>query len=72
MNAPSVQDYLKLLYGFVPTLSSVSWLKIEEGDLVALAHKRCHIVLEEHEEGGTHLAMYAPPDCVHMFDESRF
>ena len=42
------------------------------GDLVALAHKRCHIVLEEHEEGGTHLAMYAPPDCVHMFDESRF
>ena len=27
---------------------------------------------EEHEEGGTHLAMYAPPDCVHMFDESRF
>ena len=42
------------------------------GDLVALAHKRCHIVLEEHEEGGTHLAMYAPPDCVHMFDEGRF
>ena len=42
------------------------------GDLVALAHKRCHIVLEEHEEGGTHLAMYAPSDCVHMFDESRF
>ena len=42
------------------------------GDLVALAHKRCHIVLEEHEEGGTHLVIYAPPDCVHMFDESRF
>ncbi len=42
------------------------------GDLVALAHMRCHIVLEEHEEGGTHLAMYAPPDCVHMFDEGRF
>jgi len=38
------------------------------GDLVALAHKRCHIVREEHEEDGTHLAMYVPPDCLHKFD----
>ena len=38
------------------------------GDLVAIAHKRCHIVVEEHEEDGTHLTMYVPPDCVHMFD----
>lgn len=44
----------------------------KRGDLVALAHKRCHIVVEEHEEGGTHLTMYAPPDCAHMFDAARF
>ena len=38
------------------------------GDLVALAHKRCHIVVEEHKEDGTHLAMYVPSDCAHMFE----
>ena len=37
------------------------------GDLVALAHKRCHIVSETHEETGTHLRLYAPDDCVHLF-----
>ena len=39
------------------------------GDVVALAHKRCHIVLEEHEEAGTHLRLYAPADCAHVFLE---
>ena len=39
----------------------------KRGDLVALAHKRCHIVLEEHKEDGTHLVMYVPPDCFHKF-----
>ena len=29
------------------------------GDLVALAHKRCHIINEEHKEDGTHLLLYA-------------
>ena len=37
------------------------------GDLVALAHKRCHIVSETHEENGTHLRLYAPDDCAHLF-----
>ena len=41
------------------------------GDLVALAHKRCHIIVEEHEENGTHLAMYVPPDCVHLFESAN-
>lgn len=39
------------------------------GDLVALAHKRCHIVLEAHEEAGTHLRLFAPDDCAHYFRE---
>lgn len=37
------------------------------GDLVALAHKRCHIVSESHEADGTHLKLYAPRDCAHHF-----
>lgn len=37
------------------------------GDLVAMAHKRCHIISEAHEEDGTHMMLYAPPDCAHMF-----
>ena len=37
------------------------------GDLVAIAHKRCHIIFEEHEPDGTHLRLYAPPDCSHLF-----
>jgi len=39
------------------------------GDLVALAHRRCHIISETHEENGTHLLLYAPSDCAHMFLE---
>lgn len=41
----------------------------QRGDLVAVAHKRCHIINESHEEDGTHLMLYAPPDCAHMFAE---
>ena len=37
------------------------------GDLVAIAHKRCHIVSETHEPEGTHLRLYAPDDCAHFF-----
>lgn len=39
------------------------------GDLVALAHKQCHIVAEAHEEDGTHLRLYAPSSFAHLFDE---
>ena len=38
------------------------------GDLVSIAHKRCHIIAESHEADGTHLRLYAPPDCAHLFD----
>ena len=38
------------------------------GDLVALAHKRCHIIGESHEADGTHLMLYAPADCAHQFE----
>lgn len=41
----------------------------DRGDLVAIAHKRCHIVSESHGEDGTHLRLYAPPDCAHLFSE---
>ncbi len=39
------------------------------GDLVALAHKRCHIINEEHKEDGTHLLLYAPSDIAQKFRE---
>ena len=39
------------------------------GDLVAVAHRRCHIISETHEEDGTHLMLYAPPDSAHLFAE---
>ena len=39
----------------------------QRGDLVALAHRRCHIISEHHEDDGTHLLMYAPSDCAHQF-----
>ena len=39
----------------------------ERGDLVSIAHKRCHIISEEHKADGTHLRLYAPPDCAHLF-----
>ena len=39
------------------------------GELVATAHRRCHIIAESHEADGTHLRLYAPPDCAHMYDD---
>ena len=54
--AASRDDYIEVLVPYC------------RGDLVSLAHKRCHIVMEEHRETGTYLALYAPPDCAHMFD----
>lgn len=39
----------------------------QRGDLVALAHRRCHIISEQHEEEGTHILLYAPPDIAHLF-----
>lgn len=53
--AASRDDYIEVLVPY------------SRGDLVSLAHKRCHIVTEEHRETGTYLALYAPPDCAHMF-----
>lgn len=45
----------------------------QRGDLVALAHRRCHIISENHEEEGTHMLLYAPPDVAHQFAEfARF
>ncbi|MEG0417888.1 GTPase HflX [Gordonibacter sp.] len=37
------------------------------GDLVSLAHERCHIVSEGHEESGTHIVMLAPPSYAGLF-----
>ena len=37
------------------------------GELVALAHKRCQILSEEYEEGGTHLTMRASLEWAHSF-----
>lgn len=41
----------------------------DRGDLVSMAHRRCHIISETHEKGGTHLMLYAPPDCSHVFEQ---
>ena len=41
----------------------------DRGDLVALAHKRCHIISETHEHDGTHMMLYAPADCAHRFEQ---
>ena len=38
------------------------------GDLVSTAHHRCHIIAESHEEDGTHMRLYVPPEYAHMFD----
>lgn len=37
------------------------------GDLVSIAHERCHIVSESHEEQGTHLIMLAAPSYAGLF-----
>lgn len=41
----------------------------QRGDLVSLAHRRCHIISERHEEEGTHMLLYAPSDVAHLFAE---
>ncbi len=43
----------------------------DRGDLTALAHKRCHIVSQSHEEDGTHMRLYAPDDCAHLFKNCK-
>lgn len=42
-------------------------LPYDRGDLVSLAHERCHIVSESHEESGTHIVMLAPPSYAGLF-----
>ena len=39
----------------------------DRGDLVSVAHERCHIVSETHEEAGTHITMLAPPSYAGLF-----
>ena len=43
----------------------------DKGQLVAMAHKRCHIISESHEIDGTHLRLYAPQDTSHLFAAYR-
>lgn len=38
-----------------------------QGKAVSLAHERCHIISEAHEEGGTRITMLAPPSYVDSF-----
>lgn len=40
----------------------------DRGDLVSLAHERCSIVSEQHEEGGTHLLVQVPPEYTARFE----
>ncbi len=37
------------------------------GDLVSVAHERCHILSETHEETGTHIIMLAAPSYAGLF-----
>ena len=37
------------------------------GDLVSVAHERCHILSETHEEQGTRIVMLAAPSFASMF-----
>lgn len=39
----------------------------DRGDLVSIAHERCHIVSEAYEEGGTHIVMLAAPSYAGLF-----
>ena len=39
----------------------------QRGDLVSLAHERCHIISESHEETGTRLQLLVPPAFVSTF-----
>ncbi|MEY8461184.1 GTPase HflX [Eggerthellaceae bacterium 24-137] len=40
----------------------------QRGDLVSLAHERCHIISETHEADGTHIQMLAGPAYASAFD----
>ena len=39
----------------------------DRGDLVSVAHERCHILSEAHEEDGTHIVMLAAPSYAGLF-----
>ena len=39
----------------------------QRGDLVSLAHERCHIISESHEEMGTRLQLLVAPAFVSTF-----
>lgn len=39
----------------------------QRGDLVSLAHERCHVISEDHTEFGTHLTLLAPVSYVDAF-----
>lgn len=41
----------------------------QRGDLVSLAHERCHIISESHEADGTHIQMLAAPAFAAAFRE---
>lgn len=43
-------------------------LPYHRGDLVSLAHERCHILSESHEEQGTRITMLAAPSFSGMFE----
>ncbi len=43
----------------------------QRGDLVSVAHERCHIVSETHEEAGTRLVLLAGPAYVGVFEPFR-
>lgn len=47
--------------GSIDTLMDIV-VPYERGDLVSLAHERCSIVSEQHEESGTHLLVQVPPE----------
>ena len=47
--------------GSVDTLMDVI-IPYSKGDLVSLAHERCSIISEQHEEGGTHRLLQVPPE----------
>lgn len=40
----------------------------QRGDLVSLAHERCHIISEAHEADGTHIQMLAAPAFASAFE----
>jgi len=43
----------------------------ERGDLLALAHKVCQILDEDHEEAGTRMMLHVPAESIHQFEPFR-